>query len=159
MSGQRLPSVALALLAGVAVLTAANTACLQESPASKSQKVIEQMVSEHPVKGFRGEIIRREVSSFAIGGYEQGANFTFETIRLQGEDGVAYRLVIPQPTSFAVGDKIAGEYVPTDFVTYDEVLDFGGNPDLTVTRGVYPLQVGGLEGDGLVTKMRGIPKR
>lgn len=96
----------------------------------------------YQTKKISGEIIDIDEDSFAIAFYSGGANFNFENIRIEGDDGKLYKLINSGPTSYRVGDKIQDlnfEQLPNGKISY-----------LDLTRGTVSAQIGSIEADGII---------
>lgn len=99
-------------------------------------------LQQYQTKEISGEIIDIDEDSFAIGLYSGGANFNFENIRIEGDDGKVYHLISPGPTSYRIGDKIQDlnfEQLPNGKISYSDL-----------TRRTVNTQFGSIEADGII---------
>lgn len=112
-----------------------------------SEEISNKLVSAYTqqpyqTKTISGKIIDIDEDSFAIALYSGGANFNFENIRIEGDDGKVHKLISPGPTSYRIGDKIQNlnfEQLPTGEISYSDL-----------TMRTVNTQFGSIEADGII---------
>src|SRR3989344_2570862 len=98
-------------------------------PSHKNNSIV-QISSQHPTKSIFGRIVNIDEDNFAIAGgdnWRAGANFQYELIRIQDNEGNIKQLLSPIPTGYQVGDNINFNYRELLSITFSELLKQYGN--------------------------------
>lgn len=119
-------------------------------------KVLAQTQKWYLTKHISGEILSIDEDWFPVGG-DITTKFPYETIRIKDVGGNIKRLLIPQLTSYAVGDKIEGKYkiLPNGEIDFNSILE-----EFTIINhpgpyainyyDAFPLQKGKVKAEGIL---------
>ncbi len=85
-----------------------------------------QTQPQYEVRNISGKVVNIDEDNFPIyvlrsesGG---GANFQYEIIRVQDNEGNIKQLLSPTPTSYQVGDNVEFNYEKTPSITFSDLL-------------------------------------
>ena len=145
-------TIVLSLAVGLGVVGCDKKPNENNRPAYEDSQQTQQRYS---TKNINGKIEAIDEDSFAILARDKwsGAgvgNFQYEIFRVQDENGMLHKLIMPSPSSYAVGDTFSGEYraLGENGISFSDLFDEFGY----VTCNGYPLQRGKIDAEGIILR-------
>ena len=102
----------------------------QQYPTNASEKTVDtskkSTISKYPTKTIEGKIVdidEDSVGSYFVdmsGGF--GADFQYEILRVEDSRGNVVKLLVPQPTTYMVGDEVKLKYTERKEITFKEMV-------------------------------------
>lgn len=142
---------ALVLVLGAGLLSVTNAGCVtsptkQPSPLDAAI----QKIDDHGRRDLKGRIVAIDEDSFPVGAGYGGANFSFENLTVEA-DGRTYKIVLPMPGNYRVGEEVVLTYSPVGEIGEWEIVAASGYRQ-PLFNPLYVLQHVRLQADGIVVR-------